>query len=110
MTQLCTITEIPDESAKGFELAGRKLFAVRKAGQIFIYENRCPHKGIPLEWMPDTFLDPEKQFIQCSTHGALFTIDAGLCIAGPCNGAHLKAINFKLDNDQIILLDETITD
>lgn len=103
MTALCKLQDLADNAAKGFELDGRKLFAVRRGGDVYLYENRCPHKGIPLEWMPDTFLDPDKQFIQCSTHGALFTIDAGLCIAGPCNGAHLQPVAFELSDDQIIL-------
>jgi nitrite reductase/ring-hydroxylating ferredoxin subunit len=28
----------------------------------------------------------------CATHGALYQPDSGLCIAGPCRGARLKAI------------------
>ena len=103
LTVLCHIDDITEEGAKGFDLGSRKLFAVRKQGQIYLYENRCPHKGVPLEWMPDTFLDFDKQFIQCATHGALFTIDQGLCIAGPCNGASLKPVAFDLIAGEICL-------
>lgn len=103
MTALCALNELTDNGAKGFDIAGRKLFAVRKGDSIYLYENSCPHKGIPLEWMPDTFLDPDKQFIQCSTHGALFTIDQGLCIAGPCNGASLKPVKFEVIDNRIVI-------
>ncbi|MEH6577422.1 MAG: Rieske (2Fe-2S) protein [Amphritea sp.] len=103
MTILCQLNDIAENTTKGFELAERKLFAVRQEGEIYLYENRCPHRGIPLEWMPDTFLDADKQFIQCSTHGALFKIDSGLCIAGPCNGDNLRPIPFEVIDQQIVI-------
>ncbi len=103
VTPLFNISELPDNSAKGLELNQRKLFAVHCQGNIYLYENRCPHKGIPLEWLPDTFLDVEKQFIQCSTHGALFTVDQGFCIAGPCSGASLTAVSYDIIDGQLCL-------
>ena len=33
-----------------FTLAQGKVFAVKKRQELFIYLNRCPHLGIPLEW------------------------------------------------------------
>ncbi|WP_299202233.1 Rieske 2Fe-2S domain-containing protein [uncultured Amphritea sp.] len=103
VTPLFNISELADNSAKGLELNQRKLFAVSRKGRIHLYENRCPHKGVPLEWLPDTFLDVEKEFIQCSTHGALFTIDKGLCIAGPCSGASLVAVDYEIIDGQVCL-------
>ncbi|MDO6563904.1 Rieske 2Fe-2S domain-containing protein [Amphritea sp. 1_MG-2023] len=103
ITPLILISELPENSTKGIKLGERNLFAVNHQGKLYLYENRCPHKGIPLEWMPDTFLDVEKQFIQCATHGALFTIDEGLCIAGPCTGATLTSIEFVIIEGQICL-------
>lgn len=100
---LLAIHELPENSAKGIELKERRLFAVNHKGHIYLYENSCPHKGIPLEWLPDTFLDIEKQFIQCATHGALFTIDQGLCIAGPCTGANLAPVSFEIIEGQIYI-------
>jgi nitrite reductase/ring-hydroxylating ferredoxin subunit len=26
------------------------LFAVRRGGQVYVYINRCPHRGVGLEW------------------------------------------------------------
>ena len=103
VTPLFHISELTENSAKGLELNQRKLFAVCSQGKVYLYENRCPHKGVPLEWLPDTFLDTEKQFIQCSTHGALFTIDQGLCIAGPCAGASLTPIACEIIEDQVCI-------
>ncbi|WP_286240101.1 Rieske (2Fe-2S) protein [Neptuniibacter halophilus] len=103
MTRLCLFSEIEEGNAKGFELAGRKLFAVKFRGELYIYENSCPHRSIPLEWQPDQFLDYEKTFIQCATHGALFKIESGQCISGPCVDDHLTAVPFKLDGDQVLI-------
>ena len=66
--------------------------------------NACPHIGIPLEFQPDEFLDMEKRFIQCANHGALFEIETGDCIAGPCAGQALQAARFEIDGDSVRLV------
>ncbi|WP_148053418.1 Rieske 2Fe-2S domain-containing protein, partial [Pseudomonas fluorescens] len=58
---------------------------------------RCPHRGVGLEWHHDQFLDPSNSLIQCATHGALFLIEDGECVAGPCVGQALTAINRRED-------------
>ncbi len=103
---LCSLADIEEGASKGFDLGeDRKMFAVKKDGEVSLFENRCPHLGIPLEMMPDQFLDIDKQFIQCSTHGALFQFKDGLCVAGPCNGASLKAIEFEIVDQEIHIAD-----
>ena len=92
MIRLCAIDELPEGRSKGFVAAGHRLFAVRKAGEVYLYQNRCPHRGIPLEWLPDQFLDSSASLIQCATHGALFLIDSGECVAGPCEGQRLSPL------------------
>ncbi|MBY4678294.1 Rieske (2Fe-2S) protein [Marinobacterium arenosum] len=96
MIRLCAENEIADNSAKGLQAGERALVAVRKHGQLYLYENNCPHRSIPLEWMPDQFLDVEKNFLQCATHGALFKIDSGECVFGPCVGDALTSVPFEL--------------
>jgi nitrite reductase/ring-hydroxylating ferredoxin subunit len=105
---LCSEAEIGEEQAKGFTInPDLQIFVVRKDGLISVFENRCPHLGIPLEMMPNQFLDRDKSFIQCSTHGALFQIDNGFCVAGPCSGASLRQFTFVLRDGNIhIQIDE----
>lgn len=67
--------------------------AVRRGGEVYVYANRCPHRGVALEWQPDEFLDASASLIQCATHGALFLIENGECVAGPCEGKSLRAID-----------------
>lgn len=101
MLRLCAPNEVTEGQSRGFELAGEKLFAVRKDGRLHAYRNRCPHRGIPLEWLPDQFLDSSASLIQCATHGALFLIDSGECVAGPCAGQSLETIAIHEDNQAI---------
>ncbi|MBA1380702.1 Rieske (2Fe-2S) protein [Pseudomonas brassicacearum] len=101
MNFLCTAAELPDNSSRGFDIEGRKLLAVRRAGQAYVYLNRCPHRGVPLEWQPDQFLDASASLIQCATHGALFLIESGECVAGPCAGQLLTALDSREDDQGI---------
>ena len=104
MLRLCAPDELAESQSRGFEVAGEKLFAVRKDGQLYAYRNRCPHRGIPLEWLPDQFLDHSASLIQCATHGALFLIESGECVAGPCAGQSLQELAIRED-DQGIWID-----
>lgn len=106
--QLCHIDTIPDGDSKELRAANHSLIAVRQQQQVYVYLNRCPHRGIPLEWQPDRFLDLERRFIQCSTHGALFRIDTGLCIQGPCNGQALTPLTTHLDAEGYLHLDSAL--
>lgn len=96
-------SNIPENGSKGFECNGEKYFAVKKQNQIYIYTNSCPHIGVALEWVEDTFLDHSRTMIQCANHGALFVIETGACVTGPCIGKKLNAVNFTLVDDMIFL-------
>ncbi|MDP6977534.1 MAG: Rieske 2Fe-2S domain-containing protein [Myxococcota bacterium] len=68
------------------------LFVLRFENGVRVYRNRCPHLGSPLNWTPDRFLDLERKQIICATHGAVFRIDDGLCVSGPCEGDWLEPV------------------
>lgn len=100
--QLCHIDAIEEDQSLGFEInEDLKGFVVKKDGEIYVYQNKCPHLGIDLEWKENEFLDMDAMFIQCSTHGALFEIDSGKCIAGPCQGDSLTPLEFEINGDHI---------
>ena len=105
MTAICHINDIPDGNTKGFELNELSLFVVNQYGNFYVYRNRCPHLGVELNWLEDQFLDTDNALIQCASHGALFLIDSGECVSGPCNGQQLEPVPFKLENDQLLLTD-----
>ncbi|MEG5266548.1 Rieske (2Fe-2S) protein [Pseudomonas sp. JDS28PS106] len=92
MIFLCASNELGNGQSRGFNIEGFRLLVVRRAGQVFAYKNHCPHRGIPLEWEPDRFLDPSASLLRCASHGALFLIENGECVAGPCEGQSLTAL------------------
>ena len=91
--RLCALDNIADPGAKGFMFReGEALFAgfvVRRGQTVIGYIDRCPHAGLPMAAAPDRFLTRERDLILCGAHGALFRIDDGACVAGPCHGRAL---------------------
>jgi len=103
---LCRLDEIPDGGARGFGPAPggfTGLFAVRRGDAVFVYVNACPHVGASLDWAPDRFLTADGAHIVCSTHGALFGIEGGVCIRGPCVGDRLEAIPIRINKGVILV-------
>lgn len=107
---LCRLDELPDPGARGFSVQTRAgslaLFVVRDGKILRAYVNRCPHRGTPLDWQPDQFLDPETGDILCATHGARFGIEDGACLAGPCRGRGLDPVKVEVRDGRLELLDE----
>ena len=103
MKFLCPSDALAPNSSLGFEVDGIKLLAVRRDGIVYFYINRCPHRGVALEWQPDQFLDASASLIQCSTHAALFLIESGECVAGPCAGQFLTGLDCHEDSQGIWL-------
>ncbi len=102
--KLCTLDELQLNSPRGVDLEdGTALLLIRRGESVVAWRNSCPHRGIRLEWQPNQFLDYEKQFIQCATHGALFGIDDGICIAGPCPGEQLEALPVEVRDGEVWL-------
>lgn len=93
---LCRSDEIGEGQARGFLLgegsARRDVVVVRCGGTLKAYVNACPHQGTPLETFPDRFLNEDGTLFVCSTHGARFRVEDGVCISGPCAGKSLQAI------------------
>ncbi|TCK04989.1 Rieske (2Fe-2S) protein [Marinobacterium mangrovicola] len=103
MQEICKLDDLPDGEGRGFDIELDALLLIRRGEQVFAYRNNCPHRGIRLEWQPDQFLDYEKQYIQCATHGALFTIDEGECIAGPCPGEKLDQLRCRVEEGKVLV-------
>ena len=101
MKLLCAGADIREASSRGFDIDGQKLFAVRRGGHVHVYINRCPHRGVGLDWKPDQFLDASNSLIQCATHGALFLIEDGECVSGPCAGQSLTSVESREDEQGI---------
>ena len=89
----------PDDEHEG-------AFVVRYMGNARAYVNRCPHSGTELDWQPGQFFEEAGLYLMCSTHGAIFEPHNGYCVAGPCRGASLQAIEIRERDGQVLVLDD----
>jgi nitrite reductase/ring-hydroxylating ferredoxin subunit len=103
--RLCRVEELDGVQTKGFVLgegSGRlQIFVVRHQDRLLGFVNSCPHLGVPLDWVPDRFLDRERRHILCATHGALFRIQDGLCVRGPCDGQSLTPVPLTIRTGEL---------
>jgi nitrite reductase/ring-hydroxylating ferredoxin subunit len=106
---ICPLHELADPGAKGFTMGEGdwplRGFVVRRGGSVHAYVNHCPHAGFPLNWIPDAFLAPDAPLILCTMHGALFEIETGLCLSGPCDGRRLRALPVRVVRGYVMLDD-----
>ena len=103
MQAVCKTTEIPVDGAKEIFVDGKGVVIVSRDGQFYAYANWCPHLGIELNFMPDQFMDSDNHFLMCANHGALFEVESGSCVSGPCSGDHLKPVSLSVEGDDILL-------
>jgi len=106
--RLCNIADVPADGTNGFLLETEKgrvgTIVVRQADDLFVYVNSCPHIGAPLDFKPGRFLNVERTHIICTTHAALFRIDDGYCVSGPCAGASLIALDAEVRDGEVFVM------
>lgn len=104
---VCALAELDDPGSRAFTI-GRgdwplRGLVVRRGIEVHAYVNRCPHAGHPLNLQPHDFLTPDRSLLLCRSHGALFEISTGLCIAGPCAGRQLRRVPVELVGGYVLL-------
>ncbi len=97
------VENFPDNSAHGVQIDGVALLIVKRAGQLYVYENLCPHTRETLDPQGGSLAKSDGLLIQCQRHAAEFIADTGECVAGPCQGETLNAIPFTLSGGDIYL-------
>lgn len=99
------LSELADPGCREFVIGDGdwpfKGFVVRKGDEVFAYQNVCMHVGHPLNWQPDDFLTKDGTRIVCASHGALYEIESGVCVAGPCPGKTLRSVPAKIRNGEV---------
>lgn len=103
------LEDIAENKAKGFdpnETGSNTFFVVRKKNELFAYTDICPHyNNTTLPWKRHQYLDGAAKYIVCAAHGALFEIDNGNCVQGPCLGQKLNKLPIEISANQDIFID-----
>jgi nitrite reductase/ring-hydroxylating ferredoxin subunit len=106
-TVLCRLDDIPAPGSRGFTLGqgveAEEFFIVRDETGVYAYENNCPHRGGLLDWTPDRFLTRDKTHILCATHGAVFRMNDGFCVGGPCVGKSLSPVAITVRDGDVVV-------
>ena len=107
--RICALGDLPDPGTREFTfgvgewpVAG---FVVHYQGAVRAYLNRCPHAGHLLNWKTDNFFAPDGSQLICTSHGALFAVETGMCVAGPCVGRGLRPLEIDIVDGQVLLRD-----
>jgi len=78
-----------------------RVFVLRFDGRLVAYLNRCLHVPTEMDWQYGQFLDGDKEFILCSTHGASYEPLTGRCAGGPCGRGKLTAMDVEERDGQV---------
>ncbi len=108
MRQIAKVNEIPESGHRfiyrdgPFEEEG--LLLRLPDGTVVAYKNECRHLPMPLDDRePRRLWDPSGSYLECSSHGARYRPADGLCIAGPCEGSHLRALPVHVRDGEVFL-------
>jgi len=77
---------------------------VRTADGVRAFKNECRHLPMPLDDRdPGELWDEHGRHLMCNSHGARYRPDDGLCVAGPCEGSHLKTLPVVVEDGVVFL-------
>ena len=77
------------------------LVLYRAGDEVRAWLNVCPHAGRRLDWAPGQFLKSKDGHLVCAAHGASFELDRGDCVAGPCRGDALRAVQVQVRDGEV---------
>ena len=104
---LCQMADLIDGRSRGFDPLGEgrdTMFIVRRGDQLFAWRNACPHYDhARMSWKKDEFLNADRSRIICGAHGALFEIDTGRCVHGPCLNQTLTPVALDVRDGLVYL-------
>lgn len=104
---VCRFDELENPGSKEFRVGDGdwpfRGFVVRAGDDVRAYQNYCVHAGHPLNWKPDSFLTPDGSQIICASHGAVYEIKSGVCVAGPCPGKKLRALDLEIREGMVVV-------
>jgi nitrite reductase/ring-hydroxylating ferredoxin subunit len=104
---ICALDDLESPGARSFTVGSGdwplRGLVVRRGADVRAYVNRCPHAGHPLNLRPNEFLTSDESLILCRSHGALFEMTTGYCVAGPCVGQTLQPVGVQVVDGYVML-------
>lgn len=79
------------------------LIVIRQREGVRAWKNVCPHQGRLLNWAPGRFLRDERGYLVCAAHGAVFELERGDCVSGPCRGAALTPVRLQITSGDVFV-------
>jgi nitrite reductase/ring-hydroxylating ferredoxin subunit len=103
MSRIGNIHDFADNSTTSLSGESGDLLIFKRAEEVFIYQNKCPHTQETLDPQGGSLASADGLLLTCQRHGAQFLSHNGVCVGGPCQGESLPAVAFTLSNTDIYL-------
>jgi len=78
-TAVCPVSDVPENSAKAFEIGTTTLAVYNIGGEFFATDNECTHGAASLA---EGIL--EDDVIECTLHFGAFNVKTGKAVSAPC--------------------------
>jgi len=105
LVKVCSTSDVPENSAKSFEVGNNVLAVYNVGGEFFVTDNECTHGAASLA---DGIL--EDDVIECTLHFGAFNVKTGEAVQAPCFTA-LRTYKVVLADGQVLVdLDKTAAD
>ena len=95
--KIAEIKDVPKNEMRVFNVKGQEILVVNVEGELYAFNNQCPHLEYPL-----FFGSLENAVLTCGFHGAKFNIRTGKSL-GPVTNKPLKTIQVKIHNSSIFI-------
>jgi nitrite reductase/ring-hydroxylating ferredoxin subunit len=82
------------------------LLVRERSGAIVAYRNLCRHLPVPLDGGTGELLSEDGAHLVCGTHGAIYRLQDGYCVDGPCEGLALQRLFVREENGDLYVSDE----
>ena len=109
---VCAVSDLEDGSVTQIGLEGRRAGAVRLGERVYVFGERCPHHGGPLNrgklCFPlaasspgEMIVDKTSPAVACPWHGWEFRLDSGRAIADP--SVHALIYDVEISDGRVLV-------
>lgn len=95
LVKICSLSDLPRNSAKGFQVGSLELALYNTDGQVYATSDICSHEH---EYLSDGWL--EGDCIECPRHGARFSLKTGEALSMPATRP-IETFAVELKDDDI---------